>query len=129
MHYPDVTYLEGVSDLWAITEATCGILAVCLPLSPKFFASVQDTKLWSRFRSSLLSLTRSNTGATRSPETSSAESKAAKLSNQSGLSNPEANFTENNYESTHSTDLGSNLGRVSGSSERAARNHRDMPIC
>lgn len=112
MHYPDTTYLEGISDLWAIAEATCGILAICLPVSPKFFESLQNTKLWSKLRISLSSLTRSNTGPIRSPETSPHESNAANLSSDKivGSSNLEANFTKYNYgESTHSMGLASNL--------------------
>lgn len=128
INYQDISYLEGVMDLWAIAEETCGILAVCLPLSPKFFESVQDSKLWSRFRTSLLSLTQSHTGATRCPETSPEESKAAKLSNEIDSPNLQANFARCISESTHSMDLVSIPGSDSTSSERVARNHHDRAI-
>ena len=128
MHYQDITYLEGVLDLWAIAEATCGILAICLPLSPKFFESVQDTKLWSRFRTSIHSITRSKTGPARSPEASPDEILAAKLSNGNGSSNLPANFKKYNYESAHSMDLASTPTRVSSSSEKAAQNFYDTSM-
>lgn len=133
MHYQDVTYLEGVADQWATAEATCGILAICLPLSPKFFESVRDKKLWSRFKTSLLSLTGSTTAATRSSETSPEESKAAKLSNKIGSSKLQANFAKYNHVSTYSVDLASMSDRSLVPvpipvSERAAQNHYEMSI-
>lgn len=46
-HYEDRTYLAGVLNLWAIAETTCGILTMCLPVSPRFFESLQVSKVWS----------------------------------------------------------------------------------
>ena len=50
LHYQDFTYLHGVMDLWAVGETTSAILALCLPVSPKFFSAIQDSKFWSGLR-------------------------------------------------------------------------------
>ena len=99
----DHTYLIGLLNLWAIVEATCGILAMCLPISPKFFRNLQDAQLWSALR--VFSLSRSKTGSMGDSETPSDEIKAAKLGN--GSQNFKAYFKQYNYKSANETELDS----------------------
>lgn len=107
----DQTYLQGKLQLWAVVEATCGILAVCLPISPKFFRSLHDSELWSVLRG--FSFSRSKTelaGSSRDPGDSEAppdeKSKTAKLSS-SGTPNFKAYFKRYNYRSVNETELDS----------------------
>lgn len=46
----DFTYIAGATNLWSLVEITSGILAMCLTISPKFFRSLQDSKLWPVFK-------------------------------------------------------------------------------
>ena len=96
----DLTYLAGVQDLWAIIEATCGILAMCLPVSPKFFKSLSETKLWSILKSSFPFFTRSKAELIRNSETCPDEIQVPKLSN--GFHSLQATFKKYNYVSVHS---------------------------
>lgn len=70
LHYHDHTYLGGVLTLWGIGETTAGILALCLPLLPKFFQGVQGSQMWFRFRRIRLhpSFNRSKTPLVRAAE-------------------------------------------------------------
>lgn len=103
VHTEDFTYLAGLLNLWAVAETTCGILAMCLPISPKFFRSLQDAQLWSVLRG--FSFSRSKLGSTGNSETPSDESKAAKLG--SGPHDFKAYFKRYNYKSTKETELDS----------------------
>lgn len=79
-HGHDTTYLSGVLDLWATAETTCGILAICLVVSPRFFQSLQDSKLWSRFTHSS---TRLKSEPTSTSHTPSEKDRSGKLDNSS----------------------------------------------
>lgn len=110
-HTQDASYLQGKLHLWAIAEATCGILAVCLPISPKFFRSLHDSQLWSALRGFSFSRSKSqlagNSGDSRSSESPSDEkSKTAKLSS-SGTPNLKAYFKQYNYRSVNESELDS----------------------
>jgi hypothetical protein len=74
----DITYDENIMALWAISEMACGILAMCLPVSPKFFRSFKDSSLWSGLRSSFYFFLRFKTEAGWTFSTHSDENKAAK---------------------------------------------------
>lgn len=52
------TSLLSKSILWTLSEITCGILAVCLPLSLKFFRSLEESSVWLSLRSTLQSFFR-----------------------------------------------------------------------
>lgn len=54
-HSSDVTYYTSVMGLWTIPEMASGILALCLPVSPRFFQSLKESKHLSGVRSSLRS--------------------------------------------------------------------------
>ena len=47
----DVTYRLSIMSLWTIPEMTSGLLAMCLPVSPKFFQALKTSKLRTSFRS------------------------------------------------------------------------------
>ncbi len=99
----DVTYLAGLMNMWAIAEATCGILAMCLPVSPKFFSSLQHAPLWSALR--VFSFSQSKTRSTGTSETPSEESKAARIG--IGSYSFKAKFKQYNYKSATETELDS----------------------
>lgn len=127
-HDRDPLYLAGVQDLWAIVEATCGILAMCLPVSPKFFKSLSDTKLWSILKSSFPSFTRPKTELSRTSETCPDEIKALKLNN--GFHSLQATFKKYNYVSVHSIPSVSSpsinpvsSSSIAGSDRAAVRNN------
>lgn len=128
VHTQDFSYLVGELNLWAIVEATCGILAMCLPISPKFLRSLQDSPVWSTLR--LLSFSRSSARSTGNSEAPSDESKEAKLSDSPAPTpthNFKAYFKQYNYRSANETELDSvssqagmtRNGRNSGDVERA----------
>ena len=120
--YDDFTYLAGIQDLWAIAETTCGILAMCLPISPKFFRSIHDSKFWSGLRISLHSLTRSPVQSSQIFNTRSDEAKTAKQSN--GSHNLKALFQEYNVSSQHVIELKSASSDASG--ERTVRHDLEL---
>ena len=115
--YEDVTYLAGILYLWAIAEMTCGILAMCLPISPKFFKRLQAAKFWSSLRTSLHSLTRSKIEPTS--ETPTDENVVAKL--DSGSSSLKAYFRKYHYVTANENEI--ELGSVSsqGGVDRTVR--------
>lgn len=43
----DITYYNSIMGVWTLPEIASGILAMCLPVSPKFFRSLKDSPLWS----------------------------------------------------------------------------------
>ena len=49
------TSLLGKSILWTLSEISSGILAVCLPLSLKFFRSLEESSFWLNLKSTLQS--------------------------------------------------------------------------
>ena len=107
IHYEDFTYLAGIQDLWAIAETTCGILAMCLPTSPKFFHSIQNSKFWSGLKISLHSLIGSKSQFTQISNVRSDKAKLAKQSN--GSHNLKAPFREYNASSPYDIELESTL--------------------
>ena len=52
------TSLLSKSILWTLSEISSGILAVCLPLSLKFFRSLEESSLWLNLKSTLQSFAR-----------------------------------------------------------------------
>lgn len=52
----DVTYHLGIMGLWTLPEMTSGFLAMCLPVSPKFFQALKASKLGTSLRSLLFFL-------------------------------------------------------------------------
>lgn len=122
IRYEDVSYLGGILDLWAIAEATSGILAMCLPISPKFFRSLQDAKLWSSLKISLHSFVRKSTsGPLSNSETPSEQNIAAKLDSRSiSLKNPP--FKKYHYITTNELELAS----VSSSKDSCADGGRNV---
>lgn len=46
----DVTYYISIMGMWTLPEIASGILAMCLPVSPKFFRSLKDSTLWSSLK-------------------------------------------------------------------------------
>lgn len=125
-HHADASYLGGKQDIWAVVETTCGILAMCLPISPKFFRSIQNSNFWSGLRTSFHSLTRSRIQLTRSkirltrsriqstqiPDTRSNEVESAMQSN--GSRNLKALFRKYNVSSNHDIELKSTSNDVIG---------------
>ena len=43
----DMTYFIGIMGVWTLSEMGSGILAVCLPVFPKFCQGTKDSSLWS----------------------------------------------------------------------------------
>lgn len=72
------TSLLGKSMLWILSEITSGILAVCLPLSLKFFRSLEESSVWLRLRSTLQCFCRLKFPALRAVGTHSGEQAATK---------------------------------------------------
>ncbi len=103
MNYQDISYLSALLDMWSIAEVTCGILATCLPISPKFFRSLQDAKLWSNLRISLHSFTGSKKESTSKSETSSDRKIPAKLNSSSN--SLKACFKKYRYVTTNESEL------------------------
>lgn len=122
IHYDDFTYLAGIQDLWAVAETTCGILVVCLPISPKFFRSIYDSKFWSGLRTSLHSFTRSRSQSSQTSDTRSDETESAKQSN--GSHNLKALFRKYNVPSQHVVELNSMSSDASG--VRTARHDLEL---
>lgn len=110
-HHKDFTYLAGIQGLWAIAELTCGILAMCLPMSPKFFRSLQDSKMWSGFRLSLHSITRSKTQLIQTPNTR--HDVAGPTNQRSSSHSLKATFREYNF-SPHDIELKSTSSEATG---------------
>ncbi|KAL8654373.1 MAG: hypothetical protein Q9210_001533 [Variospora velana] len=54
----DITYYPRFTGLWTHPEMVSGILVACLPVSPKFFQKLQQTRFFSQLGSSLQSLLR-----------------------------------------------------------------------
>ena len=54
----DKTYWLFKSGLWNLSEIASGILAMCLPVSHKFFRSLKESSFWSKLRSSFQSFFR-----------------------------------------------------------------------
>lgn len=110
----DTTYLTGIQDLWAIAEATCGILAICLPISPKFFNSLQGSRFWISFHH----LPRSRTAILRTSDPRSDKIHAtANLSH--GSSRLNVRYQQDNYLSKHEVESNSTSGDANG--ERTLR--------
>lgn len=124
IHSKDVSYLAGIINLWAIAEATCGILAMCLPISPKFFKSLQDAKLWSTLRISLHSFMKSRNEPTSNSETSSDEDIAAKLNRRS--TSLKTHFKKYHYVTTNGTELASVSSKAS--TERNVRADYEVEV-
>ena len=122
IHYDDFTYLAGIQDLWAIAETTCGILAMCLPISPKFFRSIHDSKFWSGLRSSLQSHTWSRIQYSQTSKVQMDEAELAKHSN--GSHSLKALFRKHNVSSQHNADLKSTSSDASGN--RTIRHDLEM---
>ena len=102
----DTTYLAGIQDLWAIAEGTCGILAICLPLAPKFFDSLQGLRIWSSHHP----FTRwSKTPILQTSDTRSDEIHAAAAANLSddGSSRLNARYQQHDYLSKHEVESNS----------------------
>lgn len=78
-HSKDFTYYTSVQALWSLPEMTLGLLAMCLPVSPKFFQSVKDSSFWSSLGSSLHFFSRPYTEAIGIPSTYPDECKASKV--------------------------------------------------
>jgi hypothetical protein len=75
--------------LWTIPEMASGFLAVCLPVSPKFFRSLKESTIISRLEASLRSLLHPSRNEDTFPsENKSSGNEAAKL--WKGPSNTEA---------------------------------------
>lgn len=51
----DITYLVEVLEVWNISEVAAGILCQCLPVLPKFFQELKETKAFSKIGTSLKS--------------------------------------------------------------------------
>lgn len=47
----DVTYYLSILNLWTIPEMTSGLLAMCSPVSPKFFQALKTSKLGTSLQS------------------------------------------------------------------------------
>ena len=62
-HSEDVTYYTTVIAIWSGPEIASGILAFCLPASPKFFQSLKESSLWSGLKSFVQSCLRPKTEA------------------------------------------------------------------
>lgn len=122
IHYDDFTYLAGIQDLWAIAETTCGILAICLPISPKFFRSVYDSKIWSGLRTSLHSYTRSRIQFIQASNTPTYDAEPAKHSN--GSHSFKALFRKYNVSLQHSVDMKSTSSDASGN--RTVRHNLEL---
>lgn len=74
-----MTYYVSVIGLWTILEIASGFLAVCLPVSPRFFCSLKDSMIVSRLGASLHSLLyRSKNDASFISGRQSSDSEAAK---------------------------------------------------
>lgn len=69
----DFTYRLSIMSLWTIPEMTSGLLAMCLPVSPKFFQALKTSKLGT----SLQSLIRRKSKADLSFDVQSVERKTA----------------------------------------------------
>lgn len=121
MHYSDIFYLSGLLNLWAIAEVTCGILAMSLPIVPKFFKGLQDAKLWSTLRTSLHSLTRSKDEPSNS-NAASDENIAANLN--SGSTSLQTCFKKYRYVTTNETELTSVSSKDGG--ERTGSDDDEM---
>ena len=57
--HTDLTYYSWLAGVWTHPEMASGVIVACLPVSPKFFQMVQNTRLFSHIGSSLQSLLRS----------------------------------------------------------------------
>lgn len=87
----DVTYHVGLMVLWTVPEVASGILAMCLPVSPKFFRHIKDSNLWSGPKSFIFSFWRPKTEAKWPTDTYAAagggENKTPKLQGTTSDSN------------------------------------------
>ncbi|KAL8786451.1 MAG: hypothetical protein Q9213_002767 [Squamulea squamosa] len=57
--HEDITYYSWVTGVWTHPEMAAGIIVACLPVSPKFFQGLQQTRFFSQIDFSLQSLLRS----------------------------------------------------------------------
>lgn len=110
----DTTYLAGIQDLWAIVEATCGILAICLPLSPKFFNSLQRSRIWETgFKIPFHHFTRSRIAILRTSDTRSDKIHAT-ANPSDGSSCFNARHEQDNYLSKHDVESNSTSSDADG---------------
>ena len=80
---------------------------MCLPVSPKFFQSLQEAKLWSNLKNSLRSypFMRSKTGLVLNSEAPSNENIAAKRNIRDDPTSLKGDFRQYHYVTTHETEL------------------------
>lgn len=128
LHIEDFTYLGGQLDLWAVAEATCGILTMCLPVSPKFFQSLRDAKLWFKLKNSLHSypFMRSKNGRLVSnAEAPSDENIVAKLNIRNDPTSLKGYFKKYHYVTAHETELAS-VSSNDGGERTVVRDDREV---
>lgn len=92
----DNTYRFSIMSLWTLPEMTSGLLAMCLPVSPKFYQALKTSKLGT----SLQSLTRRKSKAdlslgVQSDERKTAERPAKAKSRKHGVQWDEASTSDN----------------------------------
>ena len=102
---------------------------MCLAISPKFFKSLRDSKLWSSFKVSLHSLTRSKSGpSTRTSDTRSEKTDTTK-SNNNDSSGFKARFKKYNFFSSKSTGPASASSNDSMGRSVPVRDDDGVEIC